>query len=54
MERGEGYLHWDSGVMTRIEPGDVSFPVIVNGTPTTVPAIHASGTVVVETKRPAR
>ncbi len=51
MERGEGYLHWDGGVMTRVEPGDVSFPVIVNGTPTTVPAIHASGTVVVEDKK---
>ena len=51
MERGEGYLHWDGGVMTRVEPGDVSFPVIVNGTPTTLPAIHASGTMVVEDKK---
>jgi outer membrane protein OmpA-like peptidoglycan-associated protein len=34
--------------MTRVEPRDVSFPIIVNGTPTTLPAIHASGTLVVE------
>lgn len=51
MERGEGYLHWEGGVMTRVEPGDVSFPVIVNGTPTTLPVIHASGTMVVEDKK---
>jgi outer membrane protein OmpA-like peptidoglycan-associated protein len=38
-------------VMTRVESGDVSFPVIVNGTPTTVPVIHASGTMVVEDKK---
>jgi len=51
MEKGEGYLHWDGGVMTRVEPGDVTFPVIVNGTPTNLPAIHASGTMVAEDKR---
>ncbi|MGC2181905.1 MAG: zinc ribbon domain-containing protein, partial [Terriglobales bacterium] len=51
MEKGEGYLHWAGGVMTRVEPGDVSFPVIVNGTPTTLQAIHASGTMVVEDKK---
>ncbi len=51
MEKGEGYLHWEGGVMTRVEPGDVTFPVIVNGTPTNLPAIHASGTMVVEDKR---
>ena len=51
MERGEGYLHWDGGVMTRVEPGDVGFPVIVNGVPTTLPAIHASGTMVVEDQK---
>jgi len=51
MEKGEGYLHWEGGVMTRVESGDVSFPVIVNGTPTTVPVIHASGTMVVEDKK---
>jgi outer membrane protein OmpA-like peptidoglycan-associated protein len=51
MERGEGYLHWEGGVMTRVEPGDVTFPVIVNGTPTNIPAIHASGTMVVENKK---
>ncbi len=51
MEKGEGYLHWEGCVMTRVEPGDVSFPVIVNGTPTTLPVIHASGTMVVEDKK---
>ncbi len=51
MERGEGYLHWEGGVMTRAEPGDVAFPVIVNGTPTNLQAIHATGTMVVEDKR---
>jgi hypothetical protein len=50
MERGEGYLHWDSCVMTRVEPGDVSFPVIVNGTPTALPSIHADRTMVVARK----
>jgi outer membrane protein OmpA-like peptidoglycan-associated protein len=51
MEKGEGYLHWEAGVLNRVEPGDVRFPVIVNGTPTTLPAIHASGTMVVDNKR---
>jgi outer membrane protein OmpA-like peptidoglycan-associated protein len=46
-----GYLHWDRGVLTRVEPGDVSWPVIVNGTPTKLPTIHAAGTVVVESKK---
>jgi outer membrane protein OmpA-like peptidoglycan-associated protein len=46
-----GYLHWDRGVLTRVEPGDVSWPVIVNGTPTKLPTIHAAGTVLVESKK---
>ncbi len=48
---GEGYLHWVGGVLTRVESGDVSLPVIVNGAPTTLPAIHASGTMLVESKK---
>ena len=48
---GEGYLHWEGGVLTRVEAEDVSFPVIVNGTPTTLPAIHAAGTTLVESKK---
>jgi outer membrane protein OmpA-like peptidoglycan-associated protein len=46
-----GYLHWERGVLTRVEPGGVSMPVIVNGTPMKLPAIHAAGTVVVESKK---
>ena len=46
-----GYLHSEKGVLTRVEPGDVSMPVIVNGTPTKLPAIHAAGTVLVESKK---
>jgi outer membrane protein OmpA-like peptidoglycan-associated protein len=46
-----GYLHWERGVLSRVEPGDVSMPVIVNGTPMTLPAIHAAGTVLVESKK---
>jgi outer membrane protein OmpA-like peptidoglycan-associated protein len=46
-----GYLHSEKGVLSRVEPGDVSVPVIVNGTPTTLPAIHAAGTVLVESKK---
>jgi outer membrane protein OmpA-like peptidoglycan-associated protein len=46
-----GYLHWERGPLTRVEPSDVSMPVIVNGTPTKLPAIHAAGTVVVESKK---
>jgi len=46
-----GYLHWDRGVLTRVEPGDVFWPVIVNGTPTKLPTIHAAGTVLVESKK---
>lgn len=46
-----GYLHWERGPLTRVEPGDVSMPVIVNGTPMKLPAIHAAGTVVVESKK---
>jgi outer membrane protein OmpA-like peptidoglycan-associated protein len=48
---GEGYLHWDRGILTRVEPGDISLPVIVNGSPTTLPAIHAAGTILVESKK---
>src|SRR6185295_18571803 len=51
LPRRRNQLHWAGGVMTRAEPGDVSFPVIVNGTPTNLPAIHAAGTMVVEDKR---
>ena len=51
IEDAVGYLHWDGGVVTRVEAGDVAFPVIVNGTPTTLPAIHASGVLVVEDKK---
>ncbi len=51
MEAGEGYLHWISGTMSRVEAADVPFQVILNGTPATVPAIHASGTLLVEDKR---
>lgn len=51
MPEGEGYLHWVGGVLTRVEPGDVSLPVIINGTPTTLPTIHASGTMLVESKK---
>ncbi|HSS98614.1 MAG TPA: OmpA family protein [Terriglobales bacterium] len=46
-----GYLHWERGDLTRVESGDVSMPVIVNGTPTKLPAIHAAGTIVVESKK---
>jgi len=51
IEDAAGYLHWEGGVVTRVEAGDVAFPVIVNGTPTTLPAIHASGVLVVEDKK---
>jgi outer membrane protein OmpA-like peptidoglycan-associated protein len=33
-----------SGTLSRVEPNAVPFPVLVNGTRTTVPAIHARGT----------
>jgi len=51
LEDGGGYLHWEGGEMTRVETADVAFPVIVNGTPTTLPAIHASGVLVVTDKK---
>jgi outer membrane protein OmpA-like peptidoglycan-associated protein len=47
----DGYLHWEGGELARVESGDVSLSVIVNGTPTTLPAIHAAGTLVVEDKK---
>jgi len=37
--------------LTRVESGDVALPVIVNGTPTMLSAIHASGTLWVEDKK---
>src|SRR5579872_781555 len=37
-------LHWQEAVLTRVEPEDVAYPVIVNNDPKTVPAIHAKGT----------
>jgi outer membrane protein OmpA-like peptidoglycan-associated protein len=46
-----GYLHWEKGVLTRVESSDVSMPVIVNGTPMKLAAIHAAGTVLVESKK---
>ena len=46
-----GYLHWERGLLTRVEQSHVSIPVIVNGTATTLPAIHAAGTVLVESKK---
>ena len=33
-----------SGTLTRVEPADVPFPVLVNGIRTTLPALHARGT----------
>ena len=48
---GEGYLHWERGTLTRVESADVSMPVIVNGTPRMLPAIHATGKVLVESKK---
>jgi outer membrane protein OmpA-like peptidoglycan-associated protein len=51
LEAGGGYLHWVGGAMTRVEATDVPFQLILNGTPTTVPAIHATGTLLVEDKR---
>ena len=54
MQHGEGYLHWDGGVMTRVEPGDVSFPVIVNGTPTTFLRFTPRARWWLRTKGPAR
>jgi outer membrane protein OmpA-like peptidoglycan-associated protein len=47
----DGYLHWEGGELVRVENNDVSLPVIVNGTPTTLLAIHAAGTLVVEDKK---
>jgi outer membrane protein OmpA-like peptidoglycan-associated protein len=47
----EGYLHWEGGDLARVEAADVPLPVIVNGTPTTLPAIHAAGTLLVEDKK---
>lgn len=46
-----GYLHWERGALTRVEPSDVLMPVIVNSTPRKLPAIHAAGTVLVESKK---
>ncbi|MGH9502402.1 MAG: OmpA family protein [Terriglobales bacterium] len=48
----EGYLHaagnrivpvLQTAEMTRVEPSDVNYPVILNGQPTTLPVIHARG-----------
>lgn len=33
-----------SGTLTRVEPSDVPFPVLLNGVRTTLPAVHARGT----------
>ncbi len=33
-----------TGTLTRVEPSDVPFPVLVNGNRTTLPAVHARGT----------
>jgi len=34
------------GTINRVEPGDVPVPVLVNGTRTTLPAVHAKGTLI--------
>jgi outer membrane protein OmpA-like peptidoglycan-associated protein len=35
-----------TGTINRVEPGDVPVPVLVNGTRTALPAVHAKGTLV--------
>lgn len=34
---------YESGLLTRVEPQDVSYPMIVNDQPATLPAIHLAG-----------
>ncbi len=48
---GDHYLHWQDGEMTRAEPDDVPYPIIVNDQPTTLPAIHARGTMLTVDKK---
>lgn len=35
--------HYYRGTLKRVEPGDVPFPVLLNGVRTTLPAVHAAG-----------
>jgi outer membrane protein OmpA-like peptidoglycan-associated protein len=44
------YLHWQQAEFTRVEPGDVPYPVIVNDEKANLPAIHAKGIMLVTDK----
>ena len=44
------YLHWQQAEFTRVEPGDVPYPVIVNDEKVNLPAIHAKGIMLVTDK----
>jgi len=43
---------YESGTLTRVEPNDVDFPMIVNDQRVTLPVIHLTGTFEVEGKDP--
>jgi outer membrane protein OmpA-like peptidoglycan-associated protein len=43
---------YESGTLTRVEPNDVDYPMIVNDQRVTLPAIHLTGTFEVENKDP--
>jgi outer membrane protein OmpA-like peptidoglycan-associated protein len=43
---------YESGTLTRVEPNDVDYPMIVNDQRLTLPAIHLAGTFEVDSKDP--
>jgi outer membrane protein OmpA-like peptidoglycan-associated protein len=43
---------YESGTLTRVEPNDVDYPMIVNDQKVTLPAIHLTGTFETESKDP--
>lgn len=43
---------YESGTLSRVEPNDVDYPMIVNDQRVTLPAIHLTGTFEVESKDP--
>lgn len=45
------HLHWQEAELTRVESADVPYAVIVNDEPTTLPAIHATGTMLTIDKK---
>jgi hypothetical protein len=50
-DEGGQRLHWQEAEITRVERDDVPYAVTVNDEPTTLPAIHATGTMLTIDKK---